>query len=361
MRRRLIVQSLLACLCVGLVWGSALADSIKDKTGIARPGKIRGLKADGIVLLERGTEKTFPLSEIRTIDVDGLPDLKRAEELFDKKDYAKAVRQYVAVRPKAQKKWVRQYIDARLVACYGQIKQFFRAVRTYIDLCSARSPMAGMVSLPRVPAKGSADNQAALKAVDQALAAMPAGPFTDRLKSIRINILLVEGNPADVLGIIEEQLKSTKGETHNQARAKHIELLLGLNEIKKAKLSLAEAEKEFDKAEDQPQLYFLKGRYQFAVAEALRKAAAEAKGQQAADNRDYLRAALDFMRIPVHFSLTRPVLASESLYWAGLCMYRAEAPLDEVAVPLQESIRKFPKTRGAEMSRKLLKEIGGGA
>jgi len=360
MRRRLIVQLLFACLCVVLVCGGAAADAIKDKTGIARSGKIRGLRAGGIVLLERGAEKTFPLSEVRTIDVDGLPDLKRAEELFDKKDYAKAVRQYVSVRPKAQKKWLRQYIDARLVVSYGETKQFFRAVRTYIILCSDRSPIARMVKLPRVPPKGSADNQAALKAVDQTLAAMPAGPFADRLKSIRINILLVEGNPADVLGIIEEQLKSPDRETHNQARAKHIELLLELNEIEKARLSLAEAEKEFNMAEDQPQLYFLRGRHRFAAAEARRKAAAS-KNEQVTDNGDYLRAALNFMRVPVHFSLMRKALASKSLYWAGLSMYRAEVPVSEVVVPLEEAVGKFPNTRGAEMSQKLLRDIRGGA
>jgi len=354
------MQSVVCLLCVSLMASAALADSVRNKAGISRTGQIRGLSGSGIVLRERGVEKTFPLSGIMAIDVDGLPDLKRAEGLFSKKEYAKAIKVYIAARLKAKKKWQQQYIDARLVVCYGESGQFFRAVKACVNLCTGRSPLATMVDLPTVPAKGSADNQAALRAIDQALATIPADPFADRLKSIRINILLVEGNPADVLGIIEEQLKSPDRRTHNQARAKHIELLLELNEIEKAGLSLAKAEKELNLAEDQPQLYFLRGRYQFAAAQARRKAAAS-KNEQITDNRDYLQAALNFMRVPVHFSLMRKTLASESLYWAALSMYRAEVPVNEVVVPLREAIRKFPKTRGAEKSQKLLKEISGGA
>ncbi|NIA21840.1 MAG: hypothetical protein GWP05_07735 [Anaerolineaceae bacterium] len=360
MNRRSVIQSVVCLLCVSLMASAVLADSVRNKAGISYTGRIRGLSGSGIMLRSNNRDQTFPLAEIRIIDVAGLPGLKRAEELFDKKDYVKAVKAYGAVRPKAQKRWQRQYIDARLVVCYGQTGQFFRAAKAFINLCSDRSPLATKVELPTVPAKGSADNQAALKAIDQALATMPADPFADRLKSIRVNILLVEGDPADVLGIIEEQLKSPDRQTHNQARAKHIELLLDLNEVEKAGLSLAKAEKELNLAEDQPQLYFLRGRYQFAAAQARRKAAAS-KGEQITDNRDYLRAALNFMRVPVHFSLMRKTLASESLYWAALSMYRAKVPMSEAVVPLREAIRKFPNTRGAEKSRKLLKEISGEA
>ncbi len=102
MNRRSVIGSVVGLLCVSLIASAVLADSVRNKAGISRTGQIRGLSKGGIVLRERGVEKTFPLSGIIAIDVDGLPDLKRAEGLFSKKEYAKAIKVYVAVRPKAQ-------------------------------------------------------------------------------------------------------------------------------------------------------------------------------------------------------------------------------------------------------------------
>ncbi|MBN2584177.1 MAG: hypothetical protein JXL80_14030 [Planctomycetes bacterium] len=359
MNRRFAHHLLIAVAAVALLGGTVLADSLRNRAGINYAGRIRGLSADGIVI-DAGGEKTFAFSEISKLTVDEAPDLAKAEDLLASGESAEAAKLYAKVRDKAGSGWLKHYVDARLVRAYDESRQFYRASKALISLCALQSPLVSQVKLPTAQGKGGADNQSALKEIEQALATVPAGPFADRLKTLRINIMLVEGDPADVLGVVEQQLKSPDETARKQARAKHIELLLDLNQLEKAGRSLEQGRKELNKPEDQPYLYYLDGRYLFATAEARRKAA-EGKDNQPVDERDYLRAALSFMRLPIHFSLMQKDLAAESLVWAARAMQRANVPPQEAYTTLEEAVRKFPNTQGAEMAQKMLQEMGGGS
>jgi len=92
-------------------------------------------------------------------------------------------------------------------------------------------------------------------------------------------------------------------------------------------------------AEAGPMLYFLEGRLLY-------------------EEKDYLHAALTFMRLPIGYSRAKPALAAEGLYWAGKSLSEAkDVPPNEVRLPLKEAVEKFPETGGAAKAKKLREEL----
>ncbi|NLX57848.1 MAG: hypothetical protein GXY74_02025 [Phycisphaerae bacterium] len=360
MNRRFTYSMLIAAMIAALTSGTVLADSIRNSAGINYAGRVRGLSPEGVVIDVSGSARTFAYAEIAKLAVDEAPDLGKAEDLLNSGEAAEAAKLYAKVRDKGGSAWLKHFVDARLVRSYDESKQFYRAVKAMISLCAMQSPLASQVGQPSPLAKGSADNQSSLKEIEQALATVPAGAFADRLKSLRINILMVEGNPAEILGLVEEQLKSPDVSVRKQARIKHFQILLDLNRVDDAGRSLEQAGDDLDNSERQPLMYYIEGRRLYAKAEAARKAA-EGKPDQPADERDYLRAALKFMRLPVLYSLAQKDLAAESLVWAARAMQKAGAPAQEVGTVLDEAVRKFPNTRGSDMAHKMMEDMGGGS
>jgi hypothetical protein len=360
MNRRFLYSVLIAATVAALMSETVLADSIRNKAGINYSGRIRGLSPEGIVIDISGSTRTFAYADVAKVSVDEAPDLGKAEDLLNSGEAAEAAKLYVKVRDKGGSAWLKHFVDARLVRSYDESKQFYRAVKAMISLCAMQSPLALQVAQPSPLAKGSADNQSSLKEIEQALATVPAGVFADRLKSLRINILMVEGNQSEILGLVEEQLKSPDPLVRKQARIKHFQILLDLGRVEDAGRSLEQAGEDLDNAERQPLLYYIEGRKLYAKAEAARKAA-EGKPDQPSDERDYLRAALNFMRLPVLYSLAQKDLAAESLVWAARAMQKAGAPAQEIGTVLDEAVRKFPNTRGAEMAQKMMEDMGGGS
>jgi hypothetical protein len=343
-----------------LLSGTALGDSIRNSAGINYPGKIRGLGPEGFVIDVSGSQRTFAYADIAKLALDESPDLGRAEDLLNSGQAADAAKVYASLRDKGGPGWLKHFVDARLVRSYDESKQFHRAVRSMISLCSMQSPLAAQVPYPSPLAKGSADNQSALKELEQALKTVPAGAFADRLKTLRINVLMVEGNPAEILGLVEEQLKSEDAAVRKQARIKHFQILLDLNRVEEAGRSVEQGGEDLDSAERQPLMYYIEGRKLYAKAEASHKAA-EGREGQTADERDYLRAALNFMRLPILYSLTQRDLAAEALVWAARSMQKGGVPPQEVHTVLDEAVQKFPNTRGAEMAQTMLRQMGGGS
>lgn len=342
------------CLSVGLalallpaIAGSAVADVVHQVSGAPYEGTIVNIDATGLVLKWKvsNANKSFPLISIQKLAIDGQTDFNAAEDQVLAEDYKKAIQGYERAKLRAGSKWFKDYINARLVTCFGKTEQFSRAVRTYIELCQSGTPLTDRVDLPPAMPKGSADNDTALKAIDAILAASPNIGNADKLKQLRLNIRLVQGDPAEVLAEIEQQLESPNVELQSQMRLKHIELLLASGKIKEAQASLAIAKsgqgekfKPLD-AMYEPDLLFFEGQVLYAA-------------------KDYLHAALSFMRVPIHYARSKKTLSAEALYWAGKAMLDSqEVPLNEVASPLKEAVEKFSGTEGATKARKLLDQL----
>ncbi len=324
----------------------ALGDSIQDARGITFTGTIRGIGEKGIILRkDQGGSDSFALVDVGRIQVDGKRHVNQAENLRAEGKFKKAVEEYQAARLRAREDWLKQWIDARLIEGYGNTEQFSRAVETLVSLCRQDSKLVAWVKLPEVRPKGSPDNEAALSAVESALESVPEGPATEKLKQLRLNILLVQGEPTKVLRIIEKQLDSADLELRQRARLKQIELLLKIERyedagqaIEIARNGQGEKFKPLDPQHD-PQLLYLEGRYLHGTE-------------------DYTHAALSFMRVPILYSRRAPDLAAECLYLAGKSMYESEVvPLGEVVSPLREAVENYPETRGAEKAGELLRKI----
>jgi hypothetical protein len=341
---------LLAAVALLAVAGDIRADAVYQPNKPRYDGTILSISAGkGMALRWSVTKATrwFSLNEIQRIELTGAKDFNEAEQLLLAGEFKKAISGYERDKLRSHKPWFKQYINARLVRCFAETKQFSRAVRTYIELCQSGSAMLPYVELPAPMPKGSADNDAALKAIEGTLAANAKIAGADKLKELRLNIRLLQGSPSEVLEEIVKQLDSSNPDHRARMRLKHIELLLILDKIDEAKQSLrvareglAEKYKPLD-PKYQPDLIFFEGRILHAA-------------------KDYLHAALKFMRIPAHYSRTKKVLAAESLYWAAKSMHEAQdVPLPEVAAPLQEAIQKFPGTGGARKAQEMLDKLKG--
>lgn len=314
-------------------------------------GQILEINERGLLLRWKvsRSNRYFPYNEIDRLQVDSMDNLNSAEELLAGKQYKQAINEYEKAKLRSQQKWMRDYVNARLVKCFGETSQFSRAVKTYIELCQGDSALLPWVELPPAGPKGSPDNDVALKDIERVLAATPTLPNAQKLKELRLNILLISGNPNDVLREVEGQLDSPDPEHQAQMRLRHIELLISLGKIAEARKSLEIAQKGVEDkyppldARYEPELLFFEGQALYA-------------------EKDYLHAALRFMRLPVHYSKSKKALAAEALYWAAKCMQESQSvPPREVAVPLQEAVEKFPDTEGAVRAEKMLKELSSGS
>jgi tetratricopeptide (TPR) repeat protein len=352
MRKTDVRRLLLSCGVVLALTAAAWADSVwvagpdnkpADK-GIPYKGKIEDIKTVGgqvslVLIWETSNQpKASPMMRVRRVAVDDVPELGVADATYAEGKYAEAIRLYGALQGKSSKPWIGPYVTFRLVDCYGQTKQFARSAKVLVDLCRTNSPLAEAVRLPAVPAKGSADNAAATKTLLEALAATPPVAYAEKLKRLRNNILKVEGDPAEVLKVVEEDLKNPDEELRSQARITQIELLLKVNKLDEMAKSIAQGRKELD-AEYGPQLYYYEGRMLY-------------------ERKDFLHAALAFMRTPIGYSMSNKALAADCLVWAAKSMQEGQAPKAEVLIPLREAVEKFPGTDGAAQAQKMLKELG---
>jgi hypothetical protein len=340
------VLALTAAAWADSVWISS-ADRPSDSKGAAEyKGKIDDIKVAGgqamlILIWETSSQpKAFPMIRVRRVAVDDVPELGAADAAYGEGKYTDAIRLYGALQGKSPRPWVGPYVNFRLADCFAQTKQFARSVKALVDLCRANSPLAEAVKLPAVMAKKSPDNAAAAKTLDEALAAVPPVAYKEKLKRLRMNILMVEGNPAEVLQVVEGELKNPDEDLRSQARIKQVELLLGLGKLDELAQAIALGHKELD-AEYGPPLYYYEGRMLY-------------------EKKDFLHASLAFMRTPILYSMSNKSLAAECLVWSAKSMKaEGQVPKSEYLLPLREALdEKYKGTEGAAQAEKLLKEWG---
>lgn len=336
------MQTLAKQMLVGLaalltVAAAAGADTIRNAQGVPYDGTIIGISEDGLVFRWEINNKrrTLPFGNVERIEIDGNDSLNEAETLFVDGNYQQASGKYQGAKQLARSNWLRQYINRRLVKVFAETEQFAEAVKIYIELAQTADFLARGVDLPEPAPKGSPGNDAALQAVNRALEANPNASYTEQLKQLRLAILQVQGDPAEVLPEVEALLQSSDPDVRQKARLDQIDLLLQLDRVDEAGKVIEQAELE---PQYEPQMLFLEGQYLYRTGEKL-------------------RAALKFMRLPIHYKMSRRDLAAKGLYWAGRCMAEANVPLSEAAQPLQEAARDFDGTEGAEQARELLGQL----
>lgn len=318
--------------------GTAQADKIVDMGNVGWEGSVVGIGDGGVMLNVSVTksQRPFALSQIKAIVVNDVPDLEIAENARVDGDNDKAVRSYEQALKSGRKPWMKDYINARLVTAYSDANRPDAAVRSFIVLAQGKSPLASQVKLPVIRDPKSHQADAVLAAINAVLSAKGSNPQIERLKEVKIGLLVQRGNPEEVLPMIEEQLQSKDVEIRSQARLKQIELQIQMEQIDKALKNLTAARSELD-AMYQPHLFFYEGRCLFA-------------------GKKYVEAAISFMHLPVQFPMGKE-LAAEALVWAARSMEKAGVPQDEVAAALQEAVSQYGGTAGAAEAAEMLKAM----
>jgi tetratricopeptide (TPR) repeat protein len=219
----------------------------------------------------------------------------------------------------------------------GEVQQ---ALDAYLDMAGKSPGLVSAFDLPQ-PREGEHEaNKAMLKQVDQVLSRNPDAPYADALKEFRVALLLLEGDPDEILksGALDRLLKSDDAKVRANAMLRKLELLLAVNRVPDAgawpEEIKASAAQVFP-----PEMTYWTGRV------------LEAQGKP-------VQAALAYMRLPILHPNEDPNRTAEALWRTGKALEAAEAPPDEARAAYQEAVNDYPDTTGAQRAKRELIRLG---
>jgi len=325
---------------------SAGADTIRTAAGIGYHGEIVGVGDEGIEIRVGGSPRTVPFKNIRSVSAEEYPKLEQAEELIEKgaKDdadaMAKAAKLYEALLVPEAPDWLRTLVQWRMYDVHARSGEMRKALEAYLEIAEKSPRLVAGFELPQPREDDHQANKAALRQVKRVLRQHPDAPYADALKEFRISLLLLEGEPKEILasGVLDQLLKSDKPKVRAGAMLRKLELLLALDRVKEAGEWWEEVQ-----ASDAPiasaDMAYWRGRV------------LEGQGQP-------IQAALAYMRLPILHARKNPSRTAEALWRTGKALEAAEAPADEIKVVYREAVKEYPGTVGAERAKRELTRLG---
>jgi tetratricopeptide (TPR) repeat protein len=336
----------LAAAAALLLTSAAGADRVRNTAGIAYPGEITGVTEKGIQVQVGGTRRVVPFNEIRSVAADDYPRLEEAEELFQKgsegdaEAMKKAADLYDDLLTPQAPAWLRTIVQWRMYDVYARSGEVQQALDAYLDMAGKSPGLVSAFDLPQ-PREGEHEaNKAMLKQVDQVLSRNPDAPYADALKEFRVALLLLEGDPKEILetGALEKLLQSDDPKVRTNAMLRKLELLLAVDRVSDAAAWL-ERIKASDAQIFPPEMTYWTGR----VLEAQKKP---------------IPAALAYMRLPIMHPNDDPARTAEALWRTGKALEAAEAPAAEAKAVYQEAVNDYPDTTGAQRAKRELARLG---
>lgn len=341
-------QLLLFCLAMSGVLAVSATLATADKIrvqGLAYNGTIMGLERGGLQFRTKGgTTKVFRLEDVRIEIADKYPQIGPIEKGFRAAgrlkgkealaQYAQSASAYSKMAKQNVPAWMKMLARARLVICYGETGKFRLAVKTFIALARSNAGLASKLPLPRPDARQASENREALKLIDRELKSKPNASYATNLRLLRINILLQQGKPKQVLEAVRGLLKTGSKKQKQWATAKEIETLVKLKKYKEASTKWKGAVKTLP-ATYNAKLAYWGGRAMYGKGE-------------------YLPAAMSMMRVPVLYASKNRSLSAEALYWSAQALKKAKAPNEEITALYTEAVEKYPGTDGAAKAKKAL-------
>jgi len=325
---------------------AAGADRVRTVSGIGYPGKIVGVTDKGLEVQVGGTNRTVPFKDIRSVSADDYPKLEQAEELFeqgsggDADALKKAAALYGSLLTRGAPDWLRSIVQWRMYDVHVHSGEVQKALKAYLDIAKKSPTLVAGFALPQ-PKEGEHEaNKAMLQEVEKALGKAPNAPYADALKEFRVSLLLLEGDPKEILasGALEKLLKSDDAQVRTNTMLRKLELLLAVNQVDDAAAWLKEI--EASDAEVFPaELTYWKGRV------------LEVQGKP-------IEAALAYMRLPILHAQKNPARAAEALWRTGKALEAAEAPPAEAKAVYQEAVKDYPGTMGAQRAQRELVRLG---
>jgi tetratricopeptide (TPR) repeat protein len=340
-----IVAAILAAALAAAIPATAQADKIRTHKGIGYSGKITGLGTDGITIEVAGSPSTVPLADIAKIEADAFPDLARAEDAYAEglggkpQGFADAEKTYRGMLGAGRvPQWLRVLIQARMYKLYADSGRTVEALDAYLELARGSPKLVAGLKLP-APAEDAHDaNRLMLKKVDDAVRLAAGKPYAAELQNFRVSLLMLEGNPGDVLPFLEPMLASQDERTRQSAVLKQIELLVAAGRIDDASVKL-EAAAQALSAEHPDDVAFWRGRI------------LKERGQNE-------EAALEFMRLPILYPAKDKSRTAEALWYAGQALEVLKAPKEEIRKVYSEAATRYTGTPAAERAKRELVRLG---
>jgi len=322
------------------------ADRVRTTAGIGYPGEITGVTEKGLQVRVGGSERVVPFHEIRSVSADDYPKLEKAEELFgqgkegDADAMKRAADLYDDLLAPGVPDWLRTVVQWRMFGVRVRSGQVQKALDAYLEIAQQSPGLVAGFDLPQ-PKEGEHEaNKAMLQQVEKLLRKAPDAPYADALKAFRVSLLLLEGDPEEILekGPLEKLLESDDPKVRTNAMLRKLELLLAVNRVDQAAAWFEEIEAS-DAQIAPAELTYWKGR----VLQAQDKP---------------IEAALAYMRVPILHARQNPSRTAEALWRTGKALEAAEAPAAEAGAVYQEAVNDYPGTTGAQRAQRELIRLG---
>ena len=339
-----LLLTVLAAVVASALGGDARADDrIRTKAGIGVTGKITGIDAEGLVLEVNRAKRTITYAEIGAVDAEAYPDLKRAEQAYldgvegKAASLEEAEKLYQGIVKRTSPPWLRVLVSWRMFGVYAGSGRVQEALDGFIEMAATSPALVADLKLPNPVEGDHKANKAMLAKVDAALAKAAGKPYAEPLNAFRLGLLLFEGDPAEVLPLLEPLLKSQDADIRRGAMLRQIELLLATGKVDEAAAALPEVEATLG-ADAPGELAYWRGRV------------LEKQGKP-------VEAALEFMRLPILYPAKDRARTADALWRAGQALEAAKAPAPEAAAVYKEAVDNYAGTAGAERAKRELARL----
>ena len=338
--------AMLASAVLALALAASAEDRVRTAEGIGQRGEIEDVTEDGLRMKINGRRLVVPFTDIHSRWSDAYPQLKEAEELYEKgvggdaDAMKKAAKLYDGLLTKGAPAWLRTVVQWRMYSVYATSGLVQKALDAYLSMAKQSPKLVTDLALPAPAADQHELNRRMLAQVEKVLETAGNAPYADALRNFRVSLMLLEGDPKDILagGILDKPLASTDAGVRQSAMFKKMDLLTALGRDQEASAwfeKIKTSEPEADPAE----MAYWKGRI------------LEKQGQP-------IDAALAFMRLPVLYPRLNVQRTADALWRAGKALEAAEAPKNEAQAVYQEAVSDYAGTTGAERARRELARLG---
>jgi len=324
--------------------GAARADRVRTHAGIGYSGTISDVDEGGLVLREGSRKRIVPFADIRELSAEKYPDLARAEEAYAKgiageaKAFEQAGRLYQGLLRRGAPAWLRVVVQWRMYKLHVESGRVPDALDAYLVMAGSSPKLVADLALPAPDDTDHQANKAMLAKVEQALQGAADAPYAEALKAFRVALLLIEGQPAQVLPLLESLLSSSDPAVRRSAMFRKLELLLATGKTAEAGAWLEKVEEAVGDAGEAQTVYW-RGRVRLAEGEPM-------------------KAALEFMKLPILYPAADRNRTADALFRVGQVLEAAKAPREEIESVYNEAVQKYAGTAGAERARRQLARLG---
>lgn len=343
-RTKSCVVLLAAAGAVALAAAARADDRVRTGAGIGYDGQIVGVAEAGLVIKVAGSDRTVPFADIKEIASSAFPDLKRAEAAFargvggEPAAFAEAGRLYQGLLRRNAPPWLRVVVQWRMYGLYVESGRVREAVDAYLEMARLSPGLVADLKLPSPAEDDHEANKTMLAKVERTLRTAEGKPYADALRNFRVALLLLEGEPQDVLPLLDPLLASKDANVRETAMMRKLELLLATGDAAGASEWLEKVEAAV-RDEAKPEMAYWRGRV------------LEAKGEHVA-------AALEYMRLAILNPAKNRNRTAEALWRSGKALEAVQAPRQEVEAVYNEAVKQYAGTPGAERARRALARLG---